>query len=183
MHGRLISIEADITVPGDEHRVSVQLCPCGKRTLYRNTGRPIRTLCDCRWWVTTEWRDTGVVATGVEAEPLDVFPYLVRRALAVLFSFARGSRCRRCRLPWYLVTDHVTTCEHSPCNVHLTPLCERCWQELGITSARLPYYRAAWVEAMARSGRAGFVDNMPSWYDVRNTVFAEDPTLPFTRGV
>jgi len=47
------------------------------------------------------------------------------------------------------------------------PLCEGCWLDLGTAEARLPYYRALWVEWQGH-------EHGPAWSVVEAAVFDED---------
>lgn len=55
------------------------------------------------------------------------------------------SGCMRCGLPWPLVPGHTTDYKHNADGGRgVSPLCEDCWDELGVGKFRWPYYEAAW---------------------------------------
>lgn len=74
------------------------------------------------------------------------------RARTTLRKLAPGyGTCGRCETPWSFTKSHSTTYEWQATRNRrgqleatekrgMFPLCEDCWQELGTTDERLPYY-------------------------------------------
>jgi hypothetical protein len=52
--------------------------------------------------------------------------------------FPTFGSCGRCKIPWALVSPHIT--RYSP-HAGVFALCEQCWSELMVPGLRLPYYR------------------------------------------
>lgn len=66
-------------------------------------------------------------------------------APAMQAKFYGFSCCERCGFPWPLVPSHSTWFSVTKNGGRgASPLCEDCWQDLGIGEFRLPYYEASW---------------------------------------
>ncbi len=88
--------------------------------------------------------------THTDGNKYDVVELELRQRAGVLLQAMNPAygACRRCAFPWWAVDGHTTKIDRqSGC----FPLCEKCWRELGVSSYRMPYYRAMW-EGWQREG-------------------------------
>lgn len=105
----------------------------------------------------TDTLPAGMTATNREPMPCDDLPFIerLRHAAAWQARDPNFSTCFRCHMPWSAVTEK---CVYLPgYSDGGFAICQSCWDELGTTEARIPFYLL-----------------LPPWWASRDSSYADE---------